>query len=156
MEADRLRSTIQEAFSNVSVPAGRIVSCPCPECEQLQVTFGGRQWASLSTHEVFIEAMSLSLLTLEAFHYYLPAYLCVSLQNDDESWDVRFQTTVFLGELLSKHPGEWADERQLVLSPNQVSAVVAYCEFIALTDEELIEEATKAHDQWVSLLDHEQ
>lgn len=49
------------------------------ECNQVKEKFRGRHWRSLSLKDLEFEADSLAFFTPEAFRFFLPAYMKVSL-----------------------------------------------------------------------------
>jgi hypothetical protein len=55
------------------------------ECNQVKEKFRGRHWRSLLLKDLEFEADSLAFFTPEAFRFFLPAYIRVSLLNYEEA-----------------------------------------------------------------------
>jgi hypothetical protein len=82
-ELSVLLRQLDEAFGHLPIPpAGRLVSgnCACDlEAQEIMVKFRGRHWRDLNSADLFGEADSLSFFTPEAFRFFLPAFIRVSL-----------------------------------------------------------------------------
>jgi hypothetical protein len=77
-----LKETIEKAFADVPYPGdGNITRCPynCAECRRIAAFFKGKQWTGHVAEELRPYHVALSLFTPEAFHYFLPAFMLVSL-----------------------------------------------------------------------------
>ncbi len=79
-----LKQTIEAAFANVPYPGdGNITHCPynCSECRRIAIYFKGKSWTGNTLEELRLQHVALSLFTPEAFHYFLPAFMLVSLEE---------------------------------------------------------------------------
>jgi hypothetical protein len=77
-----LKQTIEEAFADVEYPGDQnITRCPynCAECRRVAEFFKGRTWTGQNDEELRPQHVALTLFTPEAFHYFLPAFMLVSI-----------------------------------------------------------------------------
>ena len=78
-----LKQTIEEAFARGVVYPGdnNITRCPynCTECQRVAAFFKGKLWTGHTTEELRAQHVALTLSTPEAFQYFLPAFMLVSL-----------------------------------------------------------------------------
>jgi hypothetical protein len=77
-----LKQTIEAAFANVIYPGDdNITRCPynCTECRRVAAYFKGKTWSGHTLEELRVQHVALSLFTPEAFHYFLPAFMLVSM-----------------------------------------------------------------------------
>jgi hypothetical protein len=147
---EELKTAIRLTFSTTAEPLDMLVVCECEECHGLSLSFRGRSWQALSVRDVFEH--EIALLSPEAFRYYLPAYLLAALDRQPESWDVRLATIHLLGAS-EQRMREYLEERFRQLSIQQVETVIAFLEYVTLTDNSLNAEAATAHeDVWEPLL----
>ena len=82
--ATSLKQRIEEAFANVPYPGDEhITHCPyrCSECTRVAAFFKGRTMTDLTLEELRVQHVALSLFTPEAFHYFLPAFMRVSMDR---------------------------------------------------------------------------
>jgi hypothetical protein len=82
MKEFELRQQIISAFADVPYPGDDCLGAPDGRDDGENVTefFRGKDWRWLKSNELW--PPSLSFMTLEAFHYYLPAFLLASLEED--------------------------------------------------------------------------
>lgn len=87
MEKELLITTIRLAFADVPYPGDDNISDPegRDEGEGATEAFRGRSWQSLKLDELWVP--SLYSMTPEAFHYFLPAYLIRSLEDEEDISD---------------------------------------------------------------------
>ncbi len=84
MEPDNLIAQIRAAFAAVARPSpDNIVPCECGECDELRVGLLGFRSAELPDTWFEVDWALLPLLSDEAKHYYLAAYLCFALRHSD-------------------------------------------------------------------------
>jgi hypothetical protein len=81
----QLVAEIREAFADVPRPAGEALVPATPVRdrirEQVQADFDGRDWRDLDAAFLRERAEDLLLLSAEAFHHYLPAFLIASVEQ---------------------------------------------------------------------------
>ena len=126
---------IESGFAEVPQPdSGHVVAASSAESlegQGIQRDFGGRDWRSLGVEELRRHSSSLFLLTPEAFRYYLPAFMKVSI-SDPEKADVIPETLVF-----ALDPGKGsAGKTKLLeaLGPAQKAAVAAFLGWLEADD----------------------
>ncbi len=122
-----LKQTIQKAFADVSYPGDdNITHCPykCAECRRIAEYFKGRDWQGQSVDELRKHHVALSLFTPEAFHYFLPAFMLVSLDSYEKG-DVIPDAIRFHFEYAHECQGHFA-VRMSKLSPPQRKAIIDY------------------------------
>jgi hypothetical protein len=135
---------IDKAFTNRAYPGDENITCctydkknggkydaPCGECVQIAEFFGGKFWRELSAKELRSQSGAGSLLTTEAYGYYLPAYLTAAIR-DPEELDVCLDDIPFAfgpepkyaygQERLSKILG--------ILVPAELQAVLSYLRYV--------------------------
>ena len=77
-----LKAKIETAFAEVQYPGdGNITRCPyhCSECGRVAVFFKGRKWADSTAEDLKAQHTALALFTPEAFQYFLPGFMLVSM-----------------------------------------------------------------------------
>ena len=82
-----LKHSIENAFASVPYPGdNNLTRCPyhCAECRRIAEFFKGKVWAGQTLEELKNYHVALSLFTPEAFHYFLPAFMLVSLDHYDK------------------------------------------------------------------------
>ena len=92
----QLTEQIERAFADVPYPGDdRIVENPADlESSNLRNRFKGKHWSTLSLKTLMDERSGLPLLTPEAFRFFIPAYLHVSVVRPNEV-DVIPENVVF-------------------------------------------------------------
>jgi hypothetical protein len=79
-----LKEKIEAAFAGVPYPGDEnITRCPyrCSECTKVALFFKGRTQSDHTLEELRAQHTALALFTPEAFHYFLPAFMLVSLEK---------------------------------------------------------------------------
>jgi hypothetical protein len=79
-----LKQAIEEAFAGVPYPGDtNITRCPynCTECRRVAEFFKGKTQTGYKLEELRVNHVSLTLFTPEAFHYFLPAFMVISLDS---------------------------------------------------------------------------
>ena len=79
-EGEKLISMIRSVFSNAPRP-NKITVCPCDECRELQIFFSDPESDLSTAWELQQHETILFHATAEAFRYFLPMYMIVSLEN---------------------------------------------------------------------------
>src|SRR5579862_6719575 len=77
-----LKQSIEEAFASVPYPGDEnITRCPyrCAECSRVAAYFKGKTWSDHKAEDLRAYHMALSLFTPEAFQYFLPSFMLVSM-----------------------------------------------------------------------------
>lgn len=84
MEKSELREKVISTFADVHYPGDDCLGAPDGRDDGENVTefFRGKNWRWLKSNELACGPHALHFMTLEAFHYYLPAYLLASLEED--------------------------------------------------------------------------
>lgn len=135
-EADKLKLTseITAAFADVPHPGQNIAPCNCEECRALQKDlhkdFSGSSWQTLTASFFESHFGDLSLLSPEAFNYFLPAYLVYALQNYNASdvWEWTIYTLTPGKE--SENMSEWWRERLRPFTKEQMNVIYQYLDLI--------------------------
>ena len=98
--AETLKQTIAQAFADVPYPGdNRIAKCSKPQCDECAgIRWGlrGLNHGLILPYVVEYHATALPLLFPEAFHYFIPAYMCYAVDHPDSV--VAFYTRQGLGE----------------------------------------------------------
>src|ERR1700704_1977985 len=79
-----LKQAIEEAFAGVDYPGdGNITRCPynCTECTRVALYFKGKGQAGHNEEDLRAFHVALSLFTPEAFQYFLPSFMVMSLNS---------------------------------------------------------------------------
>ena len=73
------------AWADVPIPeATAITDHRCEECDEVTAHFAGRSWQEvMNIDDLRDHADALFLFSNAAFHYYLPAYVCATLENPE-------------------------------------------------------------------------
>jgi hypothetical protein len=122
-----LKQTIEEAFASVVYPGdNNITHCPynCTECQRVAAYFKGKLWTGHSTEELRTQHVALTLFTPEAFQYFLPAFMLVSLDSYEKG-DVIPDAIRFHFEYSQEAQGHFA-VRMSKFSPAQRKAIIDY------------------------------
>lgn len=86
--AEPLKQCVAEAFADAEYPGDGNISisaCGCGECTDTRAFFGGNHWRDLAASGQSLPThwAGLSILSPEAWRFYLPAYLMVGLSGGD-------------------------------------------------------------------------
>ena len=122
-----LKQTIEEAFADVAYPGdNNITRCPynCSECRRVADHFKGRLGTGHTLEELREYHVALSLFTPEAFHYFLPAFMLVSV-DAYEKGDVIPDAIRFHFEYSQEMQGHFA-VRMSKFSTAQRHAIIDY------------------------------
>ena len=148
--AEELKRWVQDAFSDVVYPGNGdrdivVSGCPscCAECGETHELFQGKHWREVADSDEGLQNFGwggLALLTPQAWLFYLPAYLIVSLSGGDEAenaLDCALSALTpwppeGLGELgggvidYVKLSADWFSERAFSFSLAQTECLAAY------------------------------
>lgn len=82
----RQREEIQGAFSKTPYPGDEALrACPCEECRWEVRCFRGKRWSRLRPEDVSAaDGGNVAALTPAAFHYFLPGFLLLILDQPEE------------------------------------------------------------------------
>lgn len=94
-QIETLRQKIITAFSDVRYPAGKIAPHDCDECREVEADFTGKDWKTIEPGVVEENRGNLSLLSAQAFHYFLPAYLMRALDKFFDAEDLLVEMTIY-------------------------------------------------------------
>jgi hypothetical protein len=122
-----LKQTIEEAFKDVPYPGdNNITRCPyhCAECRRIAEFFKGKTWQGHTIEELRGYHVALSLFTPEAFHYFLPAFMLVSMVGYERG-DVIPDAIRFHFEYSQEIQGHFP-LRMSKLSEDQREAIIDY------------------------------
>ena len=143
--AEGLRSLIETAFAEVAYPgddAITISSCPCTECEDTREFFRGKHWQEIADAQKLMQYCwgGLSILSPQAWHFYLPTYLIIGIDGDVEDYEdienyLQMCPTEEARETLicnlsplgrTGHRVKWFEERVALLSEEQRKCLEVY------------------------------
>ncbi len=122
-----LQQSIEQAFATVEYPGdNNITRCPyhCAECRRIAEHFKQTTWTGHSLEDLRNHHVALSLFTPEAFHYFLPAFMLVSLSGYEKG-DVIPDAIRFHFEYSQEMKGHFA-VRMSKFSPAQRKAIIDY------------------------------
>lgn len=76
---------VSAAWASVLPPEeAAITDHSCDECDEITAYFAGKVWHEITNlGDLSYHADALFLFSNVAFHYYLPAYMCATLENPD-------------------------------------------------------------------------
>jgi hypothetical protein len=80
-----LRSEIEMAFAEVPQPSPDALVIPTYDDEGISTFFRGKNWRTPTVEELRRHEVALSLLSAEAFRYYLPAFMLAELEEPDKA-----------------------------------------------------------------------
>jgi hypothetical protein len=122
-----LKQAIEEAFAGVPYPGdGNITRCPynCSECTRVALYFKGKNQTGHAEAELRVNHVALSLFTPEAFQYFLPAFMLMSL-GSYEKGDIIPDAIRFHFEFTQEMQGHFA-VRLSKFSPAQRKVIIEY------------------------------
>ena len=132
--AKELKQGVQDAFTNVVYPGDdniTISACPCQECSDTREFFQGRHWREVVGSGQPLQLVGwggLPILSPQAWRFYLPAYLLVSLNGGDGAEEALTCALYSLSPLGmgTGHLVDWFAERAFCLSVAQQKCISAY------------------------------
>jgi hypothetical protein len=122
-----LKQAIEAAFADVSYPGdSNITKCPynCAECTRVALYFKGKGQDGHAEEDLRANHVALSLFTPEAFHYFLPSFMLMSL-NSYEKGDIIPDAIRFHFEYTHEMQGHFA-VRMSKFSASQRKTIIDY------------------------------
>src|SRR5579862_3568990 len=122
-----LKQAIEEAFAGVPYPGdGNITKCPynCSECTRVALYFKGKGQTGHKEEDLRAHHVALSLFTPEAFHYFLPAFMLMSI-GSYEKGDIIPDAIRFHFEYTHEMQGHFA-VRMSKFTPEQRKVIIDY------------------------------
>jgi hypothetical protein len=132
-----IREQIRKAFSSVTRPAlDTIAPHRCPECDSLRDALALHTAETVPLEILSEHVWDLPLLSAEAKHYYLPAWLYAALSTND-TWNF---IDAAIGNIDSNErfdsAGGYTDE--------QWQAILSWLEYVQATNEAVTQESAHA------------
>src|ERR1700741_4292626 len=117
------------AWADVDAPQHQDLTIHrCQECDEIAAYFAGKPWQELTNvNELRYHADALFLFSNAAFHYYLPAFMCATLDNPDAA-DLIPDKIVFTFE---SEFGASSRNRLELFSPRQLKLVGEFFTILA-------------------------
>lgn len=135
--SNELIAEIESAWSGATPPASDNISMPTYDDEGTSDYFRGKTWRGHTAAQLRSLDFSLTILTPEAFAYFLPAYMIADIQ-DPEASDINAQYLLFnLSSGQSSDPNRTVTILSL-LSSVQRKAVTLYFEHVRARDGECV------------------
>ncbi len=122
---------IEQAFTGVPYPGDEnITHCPygCAECRRIAAHFKGRDWTGHTVEDLRAVHVALSLFTPEAFHYFLPVFMLISLDHYEKGDQIP-DAIRFHFEYAEENQGHFP-VRMSKLSAPQRKAIIEYLVFL--------------------------
>lgn len=122
-----LKQAIEEAFADVPYPGdGNITRCPynCTECTRVALYFKGKGQTEHNEADLRANHVALSLFTPEAFQYFLPAFMLMSLSSYEKG-DIIPDAIRFHFEFTHEMQGHFA-VRMSKFTPAQRKVIIDY------------------------------
>jgi hypothetical protein len=117
-ERERVKKLVLEAFDSVPKPE-KIAEHDCEECKELSEYLTDIDWRNMESELIDVVAGDLSLLTPEAFRYFLPA--CIIKHLDE--WLDPYSSVIFpptiMGLVPTNNDDAWFKERYQFNSSQQ-------------------------------------
>jgi hypothetical protein len=144
MRLEALQQQIEQAFVDVPYPGDdHIIDDPYDwEAAELLECFKGKHWKELSYEDLFQN--SLTFVGLDAYSFYLPAYLLAALDDYERSDHVVYG----LCPMSSEKPKllQWQLRRYDRLNARQREAVRSFLEYMRDEKREYVFDAEEIHD----------
>lgn len=124
MDQKRIRDAISEVFARLEPPTSdRLTSDLFDDSAVLRELLSFRPWWTLDGGTVDKCSDKISLLTSEAFHYYLPAFLLRSLAPFSPK-NTTLEFTIYnLSPTKTEENDPWYSDRVSKFTPEQISVV---------------------------------
>lgn len=136
---EEVRAGVRHAFADVRTPApDHITLCSCAECSGVREDLAAdlwADWAEVPAEKIVTNYDKLPLLTTEAFHYYLPAFMTYSLAHWHSSLVWEFTVYALTPEEKRGENQDWWRERFEPFTPKQMQAIYAFLDLL-LSDTE--------------------
>lgn len=128
---------IEAAFADARVPAADNISQPTYDDEGTSAYFRGKTWRGHSARQLRSLDFALTVMTPEAFAYFLPAFMIADIESPIEA-DTIPESLLFN---LTPDAGIFPARAQSIiacLTPAQRAAVAAYFRYARLRDGEVM------------------
>ena len=150
MTKETLITEITAAFSDVDYPGDEHIIRSANPLERAAVEYlkvSSRQ--GYSEEKLRYHHDDMGILTPEAFHYFLAAYLLAELEKENGiigGYIVYWfsQPRMSGSPMKGMTAGEWMDERLALFSPRQRQALVEFLTFMGQADDMLLEDTREA------------
>lgn len=147
--AAELKQGIEDAFAEAVYPGHdniTLSACPCGECTETRVFFEGKHWRDVAAagQPFHIGWGGLAILSPEAWRFYLPAYMMLSLRGDGDPGET---LECALYSLAPDQTGGSLDlftKRICAFSAAQQECIAAYARAAAGADNEVSDAAFDA------------
>lgn len=137
----KVTAQIKRAFAEVHAPTpDNIALCPCAECKGVRSslkTDPGARWSEVPEETIVANYDKLPLLTTEAFHFYLPAYMVYALKTWESSdvWDFTlYGLTRHKKESASQ--AEWRRDRFRLFTRQQMQSICAFLDLFLIDSQD--------------------
>lgn len=129
-ELDQLRKQIREAFPP-AIFHGSVTTCDCQECLDLRAGLNIKRWDEVPI-PLLDFTCSPTLLTVEAYQAFLPAYMLRGLDDlNDERVVLEFTVYSLCPSTIDRHPNlSTLEERAALMTPAQVEAIRSFLLFV--------------------------
>ncbi|MDQ2801012.1 MAG: hypothetical protein M3Y13_15375 [Armatimonadota bacterium] len=149
--AEQLRRDIYAAFADAVYPGDdniTISGCPCGECSETRAFFAGKHWREVAaTGQPFhLGWGGLAILSPEAWRFYLPAYMILSLKGDGDPGETLECALYQLSPDPAETPSDFFTERTRAFTAAQRECLAAYtCAAVDAGAEDAAFEAAAAY-----------
>ncbi|SPP63306.1 DUF6714 family protein [Nitrospira lenta] len=137
----KLKEAIALSFAKISHPApNNIAPHQCEECAEARETFIQKDWRMLSSDVMEGHFDQLSLLSPEAFQFFLPAFMCFSLDHLDSPtceftvYALAFNYTRKTKEETDRQI-EWWDSRFSLFEKDQLLVLINFLDLVKDSDD---------------------
>jgi hypothetical protein len=152
LSVEKLKQCVQDAFADVIYPGDdniTISSCPCQECRDTREFFRGRHWREVVSSGQPLQPIGwggLAILSPQAWRFYLPAYILVSLSEGDGAEEALDCALYSLSPVRTGHGDAWFTERAFALSVAQQECIRSYaCAVLeSLSQDEVVQDEAVA------------
>jgi hypothetical protein len=136
---EQVRAKVRSAFADVRPPPpGLVALCPCEECCGVRNDLGTdipSDWGEVSPDKIVANFDKLPLLTPQAFHYFLPAFMSYALGHWQSSvWE--FTVYMLTPNRGRDVPEQWCRDRFCGLSTEQMQAIYAFLDLVLADTED--------------------
>jgi hypothetical protein len=159
VQRESLEAEIRAAFAGTAHPGeGQIAPHDCDECAELRSAFTTVRWDAMPHALIEANASALTLLSPEAFAYFLPGYLLYALRH--LTWQsAPSEMTIYALGSKAKHSGaleDWERERLKPLTAEQARVIDRFLELVEQDDEfseylgDVTERRARFQERWAS------
>ncbi len=128
--AEELKKCIREAFADAIYPGSdniTISACPCTECTETRTFFESKHWRDVAVTGLPFHAFwgGLAIMSPEAWRFYLPAYMLLSLKGDGDPLGT-LECALYGLSPAPPSAHDWLTERTHSFSRAQQECIAAY------------------------------